>query len=482
MLQSDHSAPFDARAIDLPETAEQDECLFQEAYAAMQEFCGALNRGSERALLSSGHSVPQISLFDSSAGGSAQEHGSGDMGKTTAEGPHAAETTADSDPDASPDRQTHPARLEQEQDPAARPLTAADMESLFEKNFARLDIDGDGFVSRQELSAAIANAEFKGEDARLVAVLQSHRQELEELSNDEWGDEDDGITRADMGKFAEQLTQPDASGSERALIDAISRELRDSGTSINCASRQLFADDIDPLSSITPEAVRQGEIGDCYLLGALAALASTSAGKEAIRAMIKDNGNGTYTVTFPGAPDKPVTVTAPTDAELSRYAQGSRHGTWPAVLEKAYGKLLNENNIDPHEGIEEGGDEKTGLEILTGQEVDRDILFFTSEETTHRKLMEAMKDGRPVTAGIYSEVGEPFGLADGKTDEAGLPTAHLYTIQAYDPATRTLTLRNPWGKGEPNCGDADNDGVFTMTLDEFYKNFGTIAYVEKKGS
>ncbi|HEY9869612.1 MAG TPA: C2 family cysteine protease, partial [Candidatus Obscuribacterales bacterium] len=430
--------------------------------------------------------IPQISFFDSSASGGLSEKGSGQAVETAAEGREAAGTSADADPDAVRDRQRRTATLEQEQDqpgqPAARTPTATDLESLFEKNFARLDTDRDGFVSRQELAAAIASSEFKGDDAGLVAVLQSHRQELEELSNDEWGDEDDGITRADMRKFAQLLSQPEASGSERRLIDAINRELRDSWTSVSCANRQLFAEASDPLTSITPEAVRQGEIGDCYFLGALAALAATAPGKEAIRAMIKDNGDGTYTVTFPGAPDKPVTVTAPTDAELSRYARGSRHGTWPAVLEKAYGKYCNENNIDPHDGIQEGGDEKTGLEILTGGEVDRDILLFTSKETTHQKLVEAVSDGRPVTAGIYSEVGEPLGLSDGKTDNAGLPTAHLYTIQSYNPATRTLTIRNPWGKGEPTCGDGDNDGVFTMTLDEFYKNFSTVAYVEPKRS
>ena len=363
-------------------------------------------------------------------------------------------------------------------------LVASDIQSLVDKNFGRLDLDGDGFISPKELDAATVNKDFQGDDARLIAVLKEHRHDLEELSNDEWGPENDGVTRADIAKFSELLSKAKPSKSEEHLIDDINRILRDSQASIGNASRELFANKDNPIASINPEAIKQGEIGDCYFLGALAALASSPQGKESIKNMIKDNGNGTYTVTFPGAKDKPVTVEAPTDAELARYAQGSADGTWPAVLEKAYGKYCNAKNIDPHEGIPDGGSEEMGLEILTGRSVDTDYLTLTRKETTHRKLAEAMKDGRPVTAGIYGEIGEGFGLSDGKTDDAGIPSGHLYTIEAYDPATRTLTIRNPWGKGEPTAvlgmaKDGENDGVFKMSLDEFYKNFSSVSYAEK---
>lgn len=53
---------------------------------------------------------------------------------------------------------------------------------------------------------------------------------------------------------------------------------------------------------------------------------------------IKENRDGTFTVTFKGAPDEPITVTAPTDAELGLYDGGSRFGIWAPVMGKAFGQ------------------------------------------------------------------------------------------------------------------------------------------------
>src|SRR4029453_6235089 len=94
-----------------------------------------------------------------------------------------------------------------------------------------------------------------------------------------------------------------------------------------------------------------GDIKGRPFLKARAALADTPAGKQSIKDMIHVNDDGTYTVTFPGAPDQPVTVAAPTDAELARYAGGSDCGTWAAVLEKAYGKYCDSTNVVPKDGV-----------------------------------------------------------------------------------------------------------------------------------
>ncbi|MBL9039566.1 MAG: hypothetical protein JNG84_13690, partial [Archangium sp.] len=47
---------------------------------------------------------------------------------------------------------------------------------------------------------------------------------------------------------------------------------------------------------VSPGDVRQGALANCYFPGAIAAVAATN--PEVIRDMVKDNGNGTYTVTF----------------------------------------------------------------------------------------------------------------------------------------------------------------------------------------
>src|SRR5262249_25417221 len=100
------------------------------------------------------------------------------------------------------------------------------------------------------------------------------------------------------------------------------------------------------LDSIAPDAVNQGHVGDCYFLGPLASLASSDAGKQTILNMIKDNGpdksgRHTYTVTFPGAPNEPINVAAPTDSEVALYNGSNYRGVWASVVEKAYGKFVN---------------------------------------------------------------------------------------------------------------------------------------------
>lgn len=73
---------------------------------------------------------------------------------------------------------------------------------------------------------------------------------------------------------------------------------------------------------------------------------------------------------------------------------------------------------------------------------------------------------------------------DDKTEQ-GLQTKHEYSIENYDPATRTVTIRNPWGKGDPLTADGKprdgkDDGVFTMSLDEFQRTFSDVAYGQKE--
>lgn len=84
-----------------------------------------------------------------------------------------------------------------------QPLIAQDPESKVQGSddptfFEFLDKDGDKHLSEEELEAA-SNDERLGSDERnFVNVLKKHQDEIEELSNDETGDENDGITQEDI--------------------------------------------------------------------------------------------------------------------------------------------------------------------------------------------------------------------------------------------------------------------------------------------
>jgi hypothetical protein len=72
------------------------------------------------------------------------------------------------------------------------------------KNFKKLDGDGDGFISAKELAAAKRKPEFASQESQsLISELSRKIETLEELSDNEWGDENDGITWADIKVFLE---------------------------------------------------------------------------------------------------------------------------------------------------------------------------------------------------------------------------------------------------------------------------------------
>jgi hypothetical protein len=237
-----------------------------------------------------------------------------------------------------------------------------------------------------------------------------------------------------------------------------------------------------PDLSVRPEAVVQGNVGDCYFLSALASLAKLN--PDAIVRMIKTNPDGTYTVTFPGATDEPITVTAPTADERSKYARDNGLGMWPAVMEKAYGEycrrswfrrtVLNPIPSDvPQENID-GSYFHAGIRMLTGGDVSTDWTTFTTHTSMFNKLAKAFEENKLVTVDT-----SPIPNAE------KLPTKHEYSLLAFkpnydDPKKSVVTIRNPWGTGEPvdtqgNARDGVNDGVFDMTIEEMSNVFHSIA-------
>ncbi len=79
--------------------------------------------------------------------------------------------------------------------------------------------------------------------------------------------------------------------------------------------------------------LQQGIMGDCYFVSSVAAVAQMT--PEIIKKMIVDNKDGTYTVTFPGNKDEPITISAPTETERGMYNGSSEYGIWGSVIEKS---------------------------------------------------------------------------------------------------------------------------------------------------
>lgn len=347
-------------------------------------------------------------------------------------------------------------------------------------NFSKLDSNGNGYITSQEIDRVLQDTTIPQEQRKILEDMKGRTGEIQNASNDEWGRETGGITRKDLEEYYNQKNT-----AELQLYQGIDNSMVSVRNEVQNVNRSLFAD--NTIKSITPEAIRQGGIGDCYFLAALASVAKTN--PQSIMDMIKDNGDGTYTVTFPGVPDEPIRVSAPTDVELTRYAHGGQYGMWPALLEKAYGTYCNSGfwrrnplgNLTGSNVASEGGDggklTSSGLAILTGKSIDSDLLWVRSYDTTHSKLESAMRDKRPVAAST------PMNSMKKKNSVNGIVSGHVYSVMDYNPQTRTVTLRNPWGGGEPQNQDGTpkdgrDDGTFTLTLEEFTRSFFHISYVQ----
>ncbi len=225
----------------------------------------------------------------------------------------------------------------------------------------------------------------------------------------------------------------------------------------------------------TADGIVQGATGDCYLMAALAELASDD--PAVITNMVHENADQTYDVFFyqNGArTDVHVDGFMPADnpTELT-YGDFGRDGSvWAAVIEKAFTYIRYSDQPASYESIS-GGDELGTLPFLgfdwqKGQEVEFDDIrgnaggLFTHVHNAQElfdDIQSQLALGRPL---VYSTAGA--NVATGS-----LVAAHCYGIYAAtkDAAgNEYVIIRNPWGTTGPH-----GDGYSVETIQALYAQF-----------
>jgi hypothetical protein len=352
-----------------------------------------------------------------------------------------------------------------------RSQEAYEMKNWAHNNMSKFDKNGGGSLNKWEIEAALKDKNTSAEDRKMLETIKKHFSEMGHF----W---ESGINLKAFDNYAANIYKD----TDHAKLVA---EVWGACYNVNKGqkpdiSHDLYSDAANPLNSIKPDAIRQGSIGDCYFESSLAALANSNPG--VIKNAIKDNGDGTYTVTFPGDKDHPIKVKAPTEAEQGLYNHGSPNGYWASVMEKAFGQYRQNDHWwnrltnlgggnTPEEGADGGGFTTPTMKLLTGHDVDGDILAFHSQSAIAAKLEKAFSSNPPkgVCASTLGEL--PF---TGENTADGFCKGHAYTITNFVPDGKgggMITIRNPWG------GPADStSGTITIPLDKFMKNFAGMSF------
>ena len=233
-----------------------------------------------------------------------------------------------------------------------------------------------------------------------------------------------------------------------------------------------------------PSDVRQGAIGNCYFPAALAAIAHTD--PERIRNMVRQNENGTYTVTFHqssgwnGSPGKKVEITVDGDlyarsfggpvygGSLGSSTQPDKMEMWFPIVEKAYAQWKGS-----YEAIGNGGVSGKVMSEVMGASYDYTSISDYNKDRVWQQIKDGEKNGWPMTAGTYGK-----DESDRYTN-SGVYANHAYSVLGVEEegGVKYVKLRNPWGQSEPRNNGAD-DGFFRLTVDEFARLYNNFAYVK----
>jgi hypothetical protein len=211
----------------------------------------------------------------------------------------------------------------------------------------------------------------------------------------------------------------------------------------------------------------QGDLGDCYLISSLGTLADSN--PAAIKNMIIDNGDGTFTVRFYAGsigtfynPDGSIGVgfsggVTADYVTVDRMLPASAYGTlgyaddgascsnasnclWIPLIEKAYAQW-NETGNEGRDGtntyasIEGGWMATVDCQVLGSYATD-----YIVSSTSKQVAINALAAGEAVTIGT--------GQWTANTKD-GLYAGHAYAVIGYNASTSRFILYNPWGCYQP---------------------------------
>ncbi|MDY0059699.1 MAG: C2 family cysteine protease [Myxococcota bacterium] len=254
--------------------------------------------------------------------------------------------------------------------------------------------------------------------------------------------------------------QPEGPGSPKAAADpsAVTESVKDA--KYEEVKGEAFVKGANEKAEADPSDVKQGSLGNCYLMAGLAAIANTD--PDVLKNMIKDNGDGTYTVTFylkenrigvfSSGSKVSITVTNqfPMRNGQPAFAKKGDSGNsgpelWVMLIEKAW--AVHQGSYEDSRGSKVKMDTDI-MAYMTGKKSESVYCSSTSESEMLKKMLAANEGGHPMTAGMpqKTKVSDDVTKA---AEEKGLYFNHAYTVMSVDKEGKNIILRNPWGSSDP---------------------------------
>jgi len=332
--------------------------------------------------------------------------------------------------------------------------------TVIRHDFARLDRDGDGILSSNELDVALADPSVTNLTAAAVAALKTALRT-----------ETNGLPALTLSNIC-VLTA--ARKPNLALLYRTSyRRL------LAVTNRVLFVEAQPRLDTI-----HQGRLGNCFCLAPLGALVHRE--PATVPGLFTAGTNGAYLVRLG---TNTVTVTAPTDGEIALGSSSEHEGLWVNVYEKAVGVFRNnlrppaQRFADPLDAVERGGSSGSVLALVTGHGVRR--FTFTFAQATNATAATITNQLTRLRTALADAVRRRALMTCGteKVTTPGLTPHHAYAVLDYRSATDEVELWNPHGQTftpkaappGPATGYPTKKGVFRMPLTEWVKTFRGLA-------
>lgn len=232
-----------------------------------------------------------------------------------------------------------------------------------------------------------------------------------------------------------------------------------------CTKKSRYWSNTEP-NTIIDNDMSQGNIGDCWLLGTIAAIAAKPKGLKILNSTIKKTVDGNYLVKFKGA-DKTYIVTP---LEILDRSNFTNQDLDIRILEIAADKHFNFLGIN-------GGYSASALDLLLGTngKLKNFLRIFNPTDDSTEKLKKLIKDPNTIVTAGTTHI-STMGLDEDAPYYDNITSHHIYAVVDID--NKYVYLKNPWKvKSLTKKHEGKDGGTFIMPIEDFKKYFANVQYV-----